>query len=272
MLDVGRSIALALLLASVTGCEEHEPSEDAQVGISPASVRWTLDWELEGTSANGSEGFEVVNDLGYRVRVEAGWIGSWGATLVECADEGMNREQVVELGVASPWLIAEGHASGDDDPSAWVFAVVESLTEQRIVGADPIELPAARYCEVHYLIAPISEASEGFAEAAAALAQVDAEASLVDASVVIVGSWEPPGGGPATPFVLRSEQSYGKILALDPSAVDQDGVDVEVVVRRELASMFDQVEFASAEPEAAAWQAVGNLAKLASARAQLPRE
>jgi hypothetical protein len=260
-MHVGRSIALVLLLASVAACDDREPSEDAQVGISPASVRWTLDWWGDGT--------EVVTDLGYRVRVDAGWIGSWGVTLVECADEGSNREPTTALGIASPFLIAEGHTSGEDDPSAWVFAVVESVTEQRTVTADPIEIPPARYCEAHYLIASISEASEGFDLAANELATLDPEASLVGASVLVMGTWEPPGGGAATPFVLRSENAYGKILALDTSAVADDGADVEVVVRRELASMFDQVDFATDEPEDAAWQVLGNLAKLASARAEL---
>jgi hypothetical protein len=85
---------------------------------------------------------------------------------------------------------------------------------------------------------------------------------------LVIGSWEPPGGGPATPFVLRSEQAYGKIVALDSAVVELDSEVVEVVLRRELATMFDQVELASTTPEDAAWQVLGNLAKQAIASAQ----
>jgi hypothetical protein len=264
-----RSIALALLLASISACDDAQsPSEtaDDEPGVSPASVRWVLDW---GSVSNDGQGFEVMSDLGYRVRVEAGWIGSWGITLIECPAEGEERAPSVELGLASPWLIAEGHASGEDDPSAWVFAGVESLTERRIVEAEPIELDGARYCEVHHLLAPISEASEGFAAAEAALTELDPTASLVGASVLIIGSWEPPGGGAATPFVLRSEQGYGKILELDTTAAGLEGADIEVLLQRELTGMFDQVEFATDEPDDVSWQVLGNLAKQASARARL---
>jgi len=276
MIATARSIALGLLLASLSSCDSpstSDPREDeiVQSGISPSAVRWVLDW---GAVSNDEQGFTLINDLGYRVRVEAGWIGSWGVTLVECsedeadADADAERRPTTELGVASPWLIAEGHASGEDDPSAWVFAGVESLIEQRTVEADPIASLDARYCEVHYLLGPIGETSEGFAAAASALAQIDPEASLVGASVLILGSWEPPGGGEPTPFVLRSEQAYGKILALDSAAVESAGGEIEVVLTRELASMFDQVDFATAELEDAAWTVLGNLAKLASADAQ----
>jgi hypothetical protein len=189
-------------------------------------------------------------------------------TLVECPDEGEERESTIELPVASPWLIAEGHSSGEDDPSAWVFAGVESLTERRVVEADPIGGLDARYCELHYLLAPISDSSEGFASAADALAQIDPEASLVGASLLVIGSWEPPEGGPATPFVLRSEQAYGKIVELDSSAVEREDDIIEVVLRRELATMFDRVDLATATPEDAAWQVLGNLAKQAIATAQ----
>ena len=269
MLDPARSIALGLLLASIAACDDPSDSAtvDTQAGISPAAVRWVLDW---GHVSTHQQGFELVTDLGYRVRVEAGWIGSWGVTLVECPEQGEEREATIELPVASPWLIAEGHSSGEDDPSAWVFAGVESLTERRVVEADPIEALDAHYCEVHYLLAPISEASEGFSAAADALAQFDPEASLVGASVLIFGSWEPPEGGKATPFVLRSEQAYGKILALDISAAQLESADVEVVLRRELAGMFDQVELASAAPEDVAWQVLGNLAEQAIASAEVP--
>ena len=269
MLDVRCSIALGVLLAASSACVDPSTSEptDAPVGISPASLRWVLDWE---PIASDSEGFEVVSDLGYRVRVEAGWIGSWGATLIECDDDADRRPRA-ELALASPWLVAEGHSTGADDPSAWVYAGVESVTEQRVVTAEPIELPAARYCQAHYLLAPISDASEGFTEAAAALAERDPNASLLGASVLIIGNWQPPGGGAATPFVLRSEQAYGKILELAASAVeDADDADIDVVIERQLASMFDQVDFATAEPEHAAWQVLGNLAKLAQVEAINP--
>jgi hypothetical protein len=324
MLALCRSIALGLVIASLGACDaddDPEPSDDDALaqGISPASLTWVLDWEPLA-------GMETVNDLGYRVRVEAGWIGSWGVTLVECASTdaaelaarggspraaslGLSAEGGVaetcstsstaalrllaldenpgarrhddfhhgllgastELGVASPWLIAEGHSSGEDDPSAWVFAGVESLIDPAVVESEPIELASARYCQAHYLLAPISDASQGLAEAQAGLSLIDPELSLVGASVVILATWEPPGGGEATPFVLRSEQGYGKILELEITEAlrELDDAEIEVVIRRELAGMFDGIDFASAEPDDASWQLLGNLAKQARSEARL---
>ncbi len=284
MHGVRRSIALGLLLGCAPACDDAEDpgasaadetgeaEDELEQGISPSALRWVLDWD------SGDE-LEIVNDLGYRVHVDAGWIGSWGMTLVEClaADASPNSpapepgSSTGELELASPWLVAEGHSTGADDPSAWVFAGVESLTEAGVVTSESLELTPTCYCQAHYLIGPLSEASEGFAAAEAALTQIDPELSLAGASVVIVGSWEPPGGGEATPFVLRSEQSYGKILELELAVASRelDDAAIEVEILRDRGSMFDAIDFASASSDDASWQLLGNLAKQARAEARI---
>ena len=238
------------------GLDDAADTQDA-ASSSPESVRWRMAWDDGGVDV-GASSWITVNDLGYEIEVEAGWIGTWGATLVECG-EALAFEG--DRGVASPWLVAEGHNAGADDPSAQVFDRVESLVDRVEVASDVRELDGARYCEAHLLMAAIGESSGQFEAAEAALLELDPSAELLGASVLIIGRWRASDDAEPTPFVLRSAQAYGKILPLEIEA-EVSGA-AEVVVTRRLDTAFDGIDFAAVEADAAAWTVIGNLARQA---------
>ncbi|PRP94065.1 hypothetical protein ENSA5_41770 [Enhygromyxa salina] len=275
--SLARGLVVSCLSLGVWACDEGELDEGelkdsgetgaaAAPSVSPAAARWTLDWDL-GATIQAQTSWTTVSDLDYTITVEAAWIGSWGASLVACADAELGAAARVDdaaLGVASPWLVAEGHTSGVDDPSAEVFDRVESLIEVARSSYDLRELDGGSYCQAHYLLVPASELSVGYDEAASALAQVDAELELSGASLLIVGSWTPPGGGAATPFVLRSDRAYGKILELeiDPALdAEPGGASVELAIVRHLDAIFDGVAFDAVDLDDAAWTVLGNLGR-----------
>ncbi|KIG16654.1 hypothetical protein DB30_04273 [Enhygromyxa salina] len=242
--------------------EAGEDTGEPASSLAPASVRWVLEWEraLE-------PGWSSVNDRGYTITVEAGWIGNWGATLIPCTEDDeqaadARQPETSELGLASPWLPARGHSSGVDDLSAEVFDLVESLTDPSGPPRAALELEGTRYCGAHYLLAPISEFSEGVEQAATALEQLAPELELEGASALILGTWTHTSGA-AGSFVFRADQAYGKILELEIDAeVGQlDGVGVDLHVRRPPDGMFDGVDFELDPADEAAWTVLGNLAR-----------
>ncbi|PRQ06182.1 hypothetical protein ENSA7_41000 [Enhygromyxa salina] len=250
-------------LQLVLGCDADEglgedPVAPSTSSVAPSSATWVLDW-APGDAQPLASGWTGVNDLGFTVTVEAGWIGSWGASLVQCADA---RVADAGLAVATPGLVARGHASGVDDLSAEVFDLVESLTELGVARGEARELDGARYCAAHYLLAPLSVLSAGVEQAERELDEHARALELGGASVLIIGSWTHPSRGAGT-FVIRSDQAYGKILELELDA-DWDAGDrsrVDLVIRRPLDAMFDGVDFELDPADDAGWTVLGNLAR-----------
>lgn len=259
---------------------EDTGGSESTASLAPASLRWVLEWEL-GEAVPLESGWTSVNDLGYAITVEAGWFGSWGATLVPCTEAEAGAEPALGadarvagsgLSLASPWLVAEGHTTGVDDPSAEVFDLVESLTALGVTQREPHELDGTRYCTAHYLLAPISEFSEGIELATASLDELDPELELAGASVLILASWAHPSGA-AGSFALRSDQAYGKILEIEfegggLEGEGLDGASVELLVRRHLDTLFDGVDFELDAPDDAGWTVLGNLARGTSVEAR----
>lgn len=271
------SVVLACVFACFACDEGSGPPADEFDSDLPGFEASVLAWQLSWAEDAGVEGdvWTTTTDLGYELRIQGAWVGNWGATLIPCVDPsegGDARSLEHEFGVASRGQIAEGHGSGEDDPSAIVVDRVESLIAQTSVEIEGRELDSpTRYCEAHFVLAGVSSFSSGYDEGEAELAALETdlgiEAELEGASLLIVGEWRAPGTSEFEPFMLRSEQAYGRFVEIvageSGTEATADGVST-FSLERGVEGLFDGLELSTLAPEDAAWAVLRQFAEAAS--------
>jgi hypothetical protein len=115
--------------------------------------------------------------------------------------------------------------------------------------------PAARYCNVHYLVARAAGDARG----------LPAGVDMLGASLQVEGTWQATAGGPWRPFRIRTNAANGVVEALRsaPGApafvADTAAAGATATVRRSLATLYDGVDFAGSSESAQAWQILKNL-------------
>jgi hypothetical protein len=238
-------IALVLPLQSCTG-------NDGSDGASHP-VRYVLEWKRSKVrDLAPQEGWEVVNDLGFTVRVTRAYLVSRSIELVPCTP------QAPKLSLRDAWdeLIGPrpafaGHSTVAD-PSASTSAQVESL--QR---ADTSRLPALypgaqRYCHAHYLIARADTQATG----------LPADVDMVDQTLRFDGEFQRPGATTFEPFTVRTAVANGKLVVfgnLTDGALDTGRNAAVVIIRRNLDTVFDRVDFSTMNEKRIAREILQNL-------------
>ena len=178
-------------------------------------------------------GWEVTNDLGYRVRLTRGWVTTYSMELVECP-----KPAALSSFLAPPSAWA-GHASGTPNPAAIRPMQVESLLAPTDREVGTVTLVPQAYCQMHYLIARAGHDSPG----------LPSELDMVDASLHVDGTYRPPGAASPTLFTIHSAIANGGLFDRTatsvPIRVDTGRATTRVTVRRHLGSLFDAVDFAT---------------------------
>lgn len=246
---VVRSLLLTLLLASPSGCEV------AGRTTSPQSIRYRLEWSRGRTHPLPDGGWEVTNDLGYRVRLTRGFLVMRDVALVPC-DPKPPPTLVLDsvrqwLGPRAAWA---GH-SGMADPSSTKLAQVESLTDLRPRDAGMAHPGAQIYCRAHYLVARADQAAVGLPR----------DLDMVDQSLFVEGTYQRTVDAVAVRFAIETAIANGVLAELKtapaaaPIRLDSGVQSATIVVRRRLDSMFDGVDFAAMDERRTAREILQNL-------------
>jgi hypothetical protein len=208
---------------------------------STTEITYYLDWTQDRISPNeDGQGWSVINDLGYQVSVERGYLVTGSVQLVPCPQP--------DQGGAASWLIDRllpppayaGHG-GERDESKSSLPTVESLTEPTPVNLETVSVPrTALYCQAHYLLAYGVDVAKN----------LPSEPDMIGTSLLVEGLVRASETGPARPFSIKTELVWGTITDLRPAAGPADhlrlttGRDpVTVTLRRDLGALFDGVDF-----------------------------
>lgn len=189
-------------------------------GVVAAGVRYELDWEDGGAARAGDGALELVNDLGVAVRLEAGYVTSWSASLVACAPA-----SVAGLRLGPPRALA-GHAFGAE-PSTLEDPLVEDVVGGGRVTFGARTFDPKAYCQAHYAIGA-AQAPRGAPE----------DVGMTGTSLWLAGTFARPGE-PPTAFVARSPVADG--LLADLPAASGGALTVRIV--RDRGRLFDGVAF-----------------------------
>jgi hypothetical protein len=250
------AMVAGLLVSWLTSGCQHQAA--APKAAAAHHVRYQLDWAVDHVerAATGSS-WEVVNDLGYRVHVNRGYVVSYSMELVECPRD-VAATPVARLGTLL-WSAVEatayaGHSTGTPNPAAIRAMQVESLTAPTVRDAGVVMLSAQTYCQVHYLVARANRDASG----------LPAEIDMVDSSLHIDGTYQAPGGSAEVPFTVHTAAAYGALFdhiinSSAPIHVDTGDSATQVIVRRHLGKIFDAVDFAQMKVPVIANQILNSL-------------
>jgi len=234
------SIWLALTVMGVllnAGCSRHDSAQPLT-----RSVRYVLEWKMSKVEETpGAAGWEITNDLGYRVHVTRGYLVTRSLELIPCNPVPPLAALLKRIGDRiGPRPAYAGH-SAIADPSATKNAEVESLLSPRSHAVATLYPGPQKYCQAHYLIARADPSATG----------LPSEVDMVDQSLRLEGWFRRPGDSQETPFTVVTAVGNGKLLDLPRGlgegscALNTASTSGVVVVRRNLDTIFDHVDFAN---------------------------
>ncbi len=219
-------------------------------------MSYRLEWKQAKVERSGRTGWDVTNDLGYRVHVTRGWVVTRSMEFVPCnplpppALTSLRRSLHELIGVRPAFA---GH-SAIADPSAAKRTIVESLLRADTQAMGPIYPGAQKYCQAHYLIARADK------EAIALPTEVD----MVDQSIHVDGTFRRPGGSADEAFSVVSGLGNGKLIELPRGgdaavALDTGRESATLVIRRSLDTLFDHIDFATMDDKRRGREMLQNL-------------
>lgn len=227
------------------------------IGIAPAqaesgSISYTSAWRWGDAIDTPGPGWEVTNNLGYRVQVEGGGVVFYSAELVACEDEHAATvwQRLGDLlgEMTGPTTAYAGHGDGES-PAEVMPVLVESLSKPVTAELGIVQVSEPAWCQGHYLVA---RATEG---------------AMAGRSLTVAGTVTGPDGA-ATPFAIDTALAWGTLADLQtPYANDTStqlhgeigSETLQIVVRRELDTLFDGVDFAEMDATAQAKAVLRNL-------------
>ncbi len=228
------------VLSACGGCDQAgevvEASDvTANAETTSGQIEYLARWNHEGVTPLES-GWAVTNDQGYVIEVHQGYMVTYGASLVPCpepVDDGLGVFLRSLLGIGTAYA---GH-SGDADPSAVNDSRVESVSAPTSWRIGQVSVPAARYCEAHYLVARADDETR----------DMPAAIDLDRKSLYLAGTYRAPGETVVKPFEVDTSLANGVIHPLatsdDTSGIDLGSENVQVVIERPLAGLFDGAAF-----------------------------
>ena len=241
-------VVVAGVLAAGCSRNDHAPS--------PAhGVSYVLEWKKTKVEQSpAGDGWEVTNDLGYRVGLTRGYVVTRSLELIPC-----NPVPPISLlrrlgNFIGPRPAYAGH-SAIADPSATKKAEVESLLNPQPHSVATLYPGPQKYCQTHYLIARADQSANG----------LPADVDMVDQSVRLEGWFRRPGVNDRTPFAVATGIANGKLFELprrqdQPSlALNTESASGVILVRRDLDSIFDHVDFANMDAKRIGREVLANL-------------
>ena len=182
----------------------------------PEPVSYLLSWEWGDAQLYEDGTWGVTSDLGYEIVVLDGYIVTYEATVVGCAEESGWVGSIVDAFVpVSAWA---GHS--ESNAETVVAEVVESLVDPQPAVLGIGETTTGRYCESHV-----------------AFGTVDPAETTLELSLLVDGS---------RVVEIATYLAWGTIGDLTGEAGKGD---LHVEILRDLGSMFDGVEFETADDD-----------------------
>ncbi len=216
-------------------------------------IRYTLAWDTEGITRTAN-GWEVVNDLGYRVQVEQGYLVSNQTRLIPCEHtHGLIEWLQHRLGLRTA---KAGHGA-DVDEAAILDASVESLTAFTPFAFGSVTVHEPSYCQAHYLAARALRDTRNF----------PTDTDLFNITVWVSGTYS-DAEQTNVPFSISTNLNYGQIIPLQTPRLQSIHAEVgaqpiEVEVVRSVHHLFDGVDFVSMDGaqqgKAVLWNLLKNL-------------
>ncbi len=212
-----------------------DAASDDRDPIVREQIRYTLDWEWGAAQPNRGGGWTVVNDLGYRVKVSGGTLVTRGLELLPCHTMPAAQPMALLRWLRLPSALA-GHSSLLPNESRITNSYTEDLSRPQARLLESRVVTDPEYCQAHYLAARPRGTGPG--------------ATVLE----LTGEWSRDSGARSGSFEIRSTAAYGEIKELlsGPDGLPAPrsivgGLEVSVV--RSLGSLFDGIDFASANPD-----------------------
>ncbi len=214
-----------LSLALLAGCDSDpdlQPESDL-------SLRWKVDWDTTGVATTG-DGWEVTNGRGVTFHVTRGYLVTYGLQLRPCETTTSAASRI--LNWLRPVPLAWAGHSGLNDQS-FVFGEVEPLMPLTAGFERELLLPDdASYCSIHYLVAR----ADTNLDASAATVPMDRVTLHLD------GWWSSPTTDGQQPLAIHTELNTGSYIDLVRPISTAGGGNETVVVTRQLAAFFDDLD------------------------------
>jgi len=236
-----------LSLALLAGCDsdpDGEPDTDL-------SLRWKVNWDTTGV-ATTSDGWEVTNNLGITFHVTRGYLVTYGLQLRACETTTSSASRILDWFRPVP-LAWAGHGGMGDQ--SYIYGLVEPLVPLTAGFERTVVLPdEASYCSIHYLVA---RADTNFDTSAA-------EVPMDRVTLHLDGWWSAAGSEIQTPLAIHTELNTGSYIDLERPISTAGGGDETVVVTRQLAAFFDDVDPAALSEARLAQSLLLNIAAAAT--------
>lgn len=236
-----------LSLALLAGCDSDpdlQPESDL-------SLRWKVDWDTTGVATTG-DGWEVTNGRGVTFHVTRGYLVTYGLQLRPCETTTSAASRILDWLRPVP-LAWAGH-SGLNDQS-FVYGEVEPLMPLTAGFERELLLPDdASYCSIHYLVAR----ADTNLDASAATVPMDRVTLHLD------GWWSSPTTDGQQPLAIHTELNTGSYIDLVRPISTAAGGNETVVVTRQLAAFFDDLDPAALSDARLAQSLLLNIAAAAT--------
>ncbi len=189
-----------------------------------SSVSYALTWSWEGLEPpQKNTALFIDTNLNYEVRIDSGELMNHTIQLVPCAPE----IDSLPLG----WLprlwggLAWASDGSEADPSALPDHVAESFNSLEDLELGRVETEDTVYCQLHYLVAPISFGGHS-----------------LSISGEVTGA-----NGASFPLEISTATAWGQMYPLDTLVDETTGrpANLRVVVERSVATLFDDIDFSA---------------------------
>jgi hypothetical protein len=219
----------------------HDHTSHQQPTKSTGNIVYQYDWQWgKAVPQTDGVGWGVTNDLGYRIRIQRGYITTANTELMACAHTHASANDTSIVAALLGLRVAHAGHGGQNDPSKLTQPQVESLTSPKTNVVIAVWGDEPTYCNVHYLIGYANESANNLPN----------EVNLVGTSLYLEGEYTAPGSDKLIAFKLQSPLAWGEAKALaDPaSGIDEKsgvktGSNLHLIISRELGSMFDSLDF-----------------------------
>jgi hypothetical protein len=269
---VVRAFVLFLFSGLVLACAATPENKTVKADVSEPDaissgyqVAYELEWMGEDQLTIQDDGaWSTENDLGYMITLSAGYMVTYSSELVECS-----QQERVESARAGFYLLRlmdafispafAGHSELEPNPAAIKAPLAEQLTPPQAQTLGTVTLASQLYCNVHYLVARSDDKAQWLPE----------DVDLYRQSLYLRGSYLAPDATESVPFEILSALGNGVISPLYPQG--QYGVataalqhnsgdgDLTVRIRRDLGTLFDQLDFRNMSDEELARQTLKNI-------------
>lgn len=245
----------AVFVLSLTACNEPAPSPIT----GPTTIDYTLRWDTgQRVEAQDTGGWAVTNDQGYRVEVHKAFLINYSAELVECLPESTTQTTRWWRWLWPEQVAWAGHGDEEDNPSAVSISTVERFDSLQPVAFGQAKVEPLRYCNAHYLVARSDTGTQG----------LPTDIDLEGISLHIEGTFAADGAAPS-PFtihtglataVLQDIYAQGHMGdAAHTVALDSGQGNTQVDIHRSAETLFDGVDFATADDRTLARSVLRNL-------------